>query len=263
MTTRLEVTEALKLPYRLWTWVALLLLTFLAGGSDSAVAGLLDGLVLHIEFENDVLDSSPNGYDGQSSGGLQYGPGVIGQSADFDGIDDQVLFPTFDDSLISQNDLTIAFWFNVAPGGTLSVLSKRETCGLDPFIDIRKGRLGNMGFEVSSPTQNYWVTVPATPLEWHHVAFTRTGAALEAFLDGLIFDMETTGGPIDFTNTAVLGLSNSPCVDLDVTRMLEGQIDDLRIYDRVLTDIEIAYLGGLFADGFESGNTSGWTNEVP
>lgn len=264
MTTKLGVTEEpVEFCLRFSTWVAILILTFFARGSDSAVAGVLDGLVLHIEFEDDVLDTSPSGYDGQSSGGLQYGPGVIGQAAQFDGIDDQVLFPTFEDALISQNDFTIAYWFNVAPGGSLSVLGKREVCGLSAFIDIRRNRFGEMGLEVSSPAQNYVVAVPATPLEWHHVAFTRTGALLEAFLDGLFVDMETTNGSIDFTNTAVLGLSNSPCVGADITRMMEGQIDDLRIYGRVLTDLEIASLGGLFADGFESGDTSAWSNTVP
>ena len=101
----------------------------------AAAAGVLDGLQLHIEFENNVLDSSPNWYDGQSSGNLPFAPGVIGQAGSFDGIDDQVLFPDFPDALLSQNDFTLAYWFNVPAGSGRSVLGKREICGLDPFIE--------------------------------------------------------------------------------------------------------------------------------
>lgn len=39
--------------------------------------------------------------------------------------------------------------------------------------------------------------------------------------------------------------------------------DDLRVYSRLLTDLEIAKLGGLFADDFETGNVSVWALSVP
>ena len=69
-----------------------------------------------------------------------------------------------------------------------------------------------------------------------------------------------TPASIDFSNTAVLGLSNSPCVGTaDGTQMLKGSIDDLRIYNRVLSQAEIVTLSGIFADDLESGNTSRWT----
>jgi hypothetical protein len=72
-----------------------------------------------------------------------------------------------------------------------------------------------------------------------------------------------TPATFDFSNTATLGLSNSPCIGADGTVMLEGGIDDLRIYDRVLTDFEIVNLGGIFADGFETGDVSAWSGSVP
>ena len=230
-----------------------------------ARAGLLDGLQLHVEFENNVLDSSPNGYDGQSSGGLQFSSGVIGQAGNFDGIDDQVLFPGFSDALLSDNDFTIAYWFNVPTGFQRSVLSKRAICSLDPFIDIRMNPSRAMNLEVSSAIDNYFISAGATTSGWHHAAFTRTGAALEAFLNGQLVDQNMTPASIDFSNTAVLGLSNSPCVgSVDGTQMLMGGVDDLRIYNRVLTDFEIFTIGGgIFANDFESGDTSDWSSSVP
>ena len=265
MLERFEAREAAGLGCPVGTRTALyLLLAVLACLPKPASSGLLDGLQLHLEFENNVLDSSLSGYDGQSSGGLQFGPGVIGQAAEFDGTDDQVLFPTAPDGLLEQNDLTIAYWFNVPTGSIRSVFGKREICALDPFLDIRMGADLSVGMEISSPTGNHFVRTPPISSGWHHVAFTRGGTVLQAFLDGQLVDMEVTPAVIDISNTATLGLSNSPCIgSLDGTQMLKGSIDDLRLYDRVLSQTEIVTLSGIFADDFESGDSSAWSKEVP
>jgi len=241
----------------------LALLVLIPGPGSVARADLLDGLQLHVEFEDNVFDSSPNGFDGQSSGDLQYASGVIGQAASFDGLDDKVLFPAFTDALIGQNDFTFAYWFNVPSGPVRSVLGKRRICALDPFIDIRMGPTRTMSLEVSTVAGNYFVATPAVDSGWHHVAFTRAGTDLQAFLNGQLVNQMTTAAALDFSNTTALGLSNSPCIDsTDGTKMLMGGIDDLRIYNRLLTDFEIATLGGLFSDGFESSDTSAWSSTV-
>ncbi len=224
---------------------------------------LSDGLQLHIEFENTVVDSSPNGFDGQASGGVQYAAGVIGQAAVFDGEDGRVLFPTFLDALVSDNDFSVAFWSNLEIGSVRSVFGKREFCFASLFFDIRQAANGRLNFELADSITNYVVSAtPATP-GWHHFAFTRSGIDLQAFLDGELVDEDVTPQTLDLTNPATLGLSNSPCIDLGSTRFLKGSIDDLRVYNRLLMDSEIASLWNIFADGFESSNTSAWSSSVP
>ena len=120
-----------------------------------------------------------------------------------------------------------------------------------------------MTFEVSDFSSFHTVTSPATTAGWHYVAFTRTGTDLQAFLDGELVAQAVTPSTFDFSNTATLGLSNSPCIGSDGTVMLEGGIDDLRIYNRLLTDLDVINIGGLLADGFESGDTSAWSSSVP
>ena len=224
---------------------------------------LADGLLLHLEFEDDVADSSPNGFDGQASGNLQFMAGVIGQAANFDGADDQVIFPTFPNDAITTNDYSISYWFDAPDGALRSVLGKREFCFSSPFFDIRMGSTRNVSLEINNGSGSFFVGSDGASPGWHHVAFTRTGQEYQAFLDGDLVDEEITDETFDFTNTALLGLSNSPCIGLDGTEMLAGGIDDLRVYDRILTASEVVNLGGIFADGFESGDPSAWSAAIP
>jgi hypothetical protein len=228
------------------------LLVLVPGHDGIARADLLDGLQLHVRFENNVNDNSPNSFNGQASGDLQYTAGVIGQAAIFDGVDDQVLFPAFPDDLISDNNFSVTYWFNIPSGSLRSVLGKREICGTAPFFDIRMQSNRSMGFELSDSNSFLVVSSPATTETWHHVAFTRVGTDLRAFLDGEPVAQAVAPTSFDISNTAILGLSNSPCIGSDGTQMLAGGLDDLRIYDRLLTDEEIHSLAGMFADGFES-----------
>lgn len=215
-------------------------------------ADLLDGLQLHVGFENNVLDSSANGFDGEANGDLQYVKGVIGQAAVFDGVDDQVLFPAFSDALIGDNDFTLTYWFSLTGGLTHAVLSKRAWCGYAPFFDIRVNAASVTRLELSDGNRTFGVSIPETTSEWHHVAFTRSGVNLRAFLNAKLVDESTVPENTNFQNTSYLGVSNSPCIGADGTQMLEGRLDDLRIYNRPLSEAEIRKLIVIFSDGFEN-----------
>jgi hypothetical protein len=258
---RVRPCPGIEYPVPFLVLVAVLML--IPGHDGVARADLLDGLQLHVEFENNVVDSSSNGFDGQAIGDLQYAAGVIGQAAMFDGVNDQVLFPTFSDALITVNDFSISYWFNTPSGSLLSVLGKREICAASLFYDIRMNANRSMGLEVNDGVTSFVVSSGDTTPGWHHVAFTRSGTDFQAFLDGELVDQNVSPATLDFSNTATLGLSNSPCIGADGTVMLEGGIDELRVYDRLLTDFEIVNLGGIFADGFETGDTSEWSSTVP
>ena len=124
---------------------------------------------------------------------LQSEPGAIGQAANFDGIDDQVLFPTFLDTLIADNDISVAFWFNLPTGSILSVLIKREVCNVGAFLDIRMTANRTLQFEVDDGDPAHLTAAFALSSEgWHHVVFTRSGTDLRAYVDGALVDQRMT-----------------------------------------------------------------------
>ncbi len=83
---------------------------------------------------------------------------------------------------------------------------------------------------------------PLSPGVWTHATAVYDGSEMRLYQDGaLIGSVGKTG---NITSDASLGAwigSNPPNA---TSRPWDGQIDDLRIYDRVLTDVEINQLAG-------------------
>jgi hypothetical protein len=101
------------------------------------------------------------------------------------------------------------------------------------------------------------------PPGWHHFAAVREGATMRVFLDGLMADEDSTGIVLDIEDTVDLGIGTSACVGVDGTEVLQGSLDDLRVFSRALSETEIEAMIPLFVDGFEFGDTLGWSTTVP
>jgi hypothetical protein len=83
---------------------------------------------------------------------------------------------------------------------------------------------------------------PAAPDVWHHLAFTFDKAAdtQAVYLDGVLIGTDTIPDNLDvaLNGKVIIG-------DFDVyTQIFNGLLDEVRIYDRVLSPDEIAWLGG-------------------
>jgi hypothetical protein len=81
------------------------------------------------------------------------------------------------------------------------------------------------------------------PNQWNFVTLMRKGTNSIVYINGLMTDQKTAGSILD--NTAIFGVSNSPCIGRDGTGMLKGELDSLRIYNRALSEIEIKQLAGI------------------
>ena len=252
---------------RPWTCLAVsgLMLAMCSAAWASSAGGVGDlgvGLELYLSMDGDILDDSGNGRDGIASGDLQYTDGVAGAAAAFDGIDDSVTFPTVPDAIFSDQDFTLSFWADIPIHPRYSVVSKRPICNSAPFLDTRIE-----GFRRLEPTiadgQPAAATSPRIVYDegWNHFVAVRQGVEIRGYLNGILVDTESTPYLYDIENTIDFGISTSPCIGVDGTERLLGTLDELRVHSRVLTDEEVWDLYGmLFADGFESGDTSGWTN---
>ena len=82
------------------------------------------GLEAYYPFEGNAVDGSLNGHDGVEYNGLNYQYGVIGQAANFDGMDDYI---NIEPTLSLTNDFTISAWI-VKPDHDGTFFSIRDQC---------------------------------------------------------------------------------------------------------------------------------------
>ncbi|MDA8020848.1 MAG: LamG domain-containing protein [Thermoanaerobaculia bacterium] len=240
---------------------ALPLIVLAAASGSSARAQPTDSLLLHLEFEGDLLDSSGNAHHGVDTGTLGFDTGIVGQATVFSG-DDSVTMPSVPDDAFSTAPYSVTFWFDVPQTLQASLVGKRQICNVSPFFDIRSFP-DEVNYAIATASASNVLVGPRDD-GWRFYAAVREDGWIRLYLDGVLADQAPLP-PIDIENTAMLGISTSPCIGADGTQMLEGSLDDLRIYTRSLTAEEVkSFVPGLiFGDGFETGELDAWTQTVP
>jgi gliding motility-associated-like protein len=95
-----------------------------------------------------------------------------------------------------------------------------------------------------SPTKKISLSSTLDLTCWHHYTIVRTGKRAKLYLNGRLIDEKVTSTKLNLTNSALLRIADSPCVG-STTERFRGKLDELRIYNRALSDEEIAglYLG--------------------
>ena len=172
----------------------------------------------------------------------------------FDGLDDHVSVPGH--GLHNLGPLTLTAWARPVTMGenvTGYILAKQTGLGVNGWafhLFQATGPIDTLRFEVDYLTQNLTVRtggviVSGVNAPWQHYAVTWTGSALGSgvrlYLNGAPqatgATIEPLGGRVDDTVSG-LTLGNEPTLG----RTFRGPLDDLRIYNRVLTPAEMKAL---------------------
>jgi hypothetical protein len=116
-------------------------------------AQTVDGLVAYFPFDTGATDESGNGNQGVKYEGIQYKPGIIGNSISFDGVDDHIRIPSHS-SLNPVDQLSVSFWVKVE--GFVKSGQVYETFGGVSGAVIRlSDASGTFGSSVSDATGFY------------------------------------------------------------------------------------------------------------
>ncbi|NBB94234.1 MAG: hypothetical protein GVY16_00645, partial [Planctomycetes bacterium] len=76
--------------------------------------------------------------------------------------------------------------------------------------------------------------------EWAHVAATWDGASMRLYKNGELVGQTAKSGSMDLNVTAPIGIGNQPLGEGD--KPFDGRIDEVRVYNRPLSDIELLCL---------------------
>ncbi len=224
----------------MWTKRHALAAAALAVIASVSVAATEDGLVAYWDFDENgggtANDRSGNGHEGELVGDVEWVEGKFGSALRFDEAEEYVLVP-HDDALNFTDAVTFALFFN--PDGDLTsrrLIVKNNSI----FVIFDFGVTTSIDFLVKP--DNDFAESTTTEWEvgtWYHFAGTFDGDALRVYVDGVL------EGEKD------IGVDIAPS-DLDLwigaddfgraTDAFPGLIDEVRLYDRPLSEGEIGDL---------------------
>ncbi len=194
-------------------------------------------LVGHWEFEEDVTDASDFNNDGTISGSADFVAGKIGSALDFNNNQDLVTIPATSD--FSITNFTLAAWVklpNPIPSGWRTIVEHNRWG--DNWFGLWESNNGNMFHfrwgNDGNVTSDFTSTISAD--NWYHVAatFDADQRTAKLYLNGTLDKtIQNTGAPSEEMGKLVIGKN------YDGEEAFKGIIDDLRIYNRVLSGSEI------------------------
>ncbi|HUV63643.1 MAG TPA: LamG domain-containing protein, partial [Sedimentisphaerales bacterium] len=210
------------------------------------------GLQAHYEFEGTYSDSSGNARHGTAMGNPAFVAGEVGQAINLDGVDDYVQITGYK-GILGPNAVTVTAWVRTTSTGTADTGSNSTNAivGWGPNVAGQR-----FGFRVDAGrlrAEHHGGNVQGDSSMndggWHHVAVTVQENATVSYpdvilyLDGMNDTRPTTDLDPVFNLTAAedLRIGSRPASN---DRFFQGQIDEVRIYDRALTQEEIAWLSG-------------------
>jgi hypothetical protein len=199
------------------------------------------GLVARYAFDGNVNDSSGNGFHGTVEGNATYTAGVDGQAITLDGLRTYVVVETV--GITGDAPRTISGW---AKADTTTIPAWTNIFGFTgPGTNGQHFDIEAVGDSGANATLGYYGlhrhgwerNILPIDLEWHHLAATFDGTTVKWYGDGMLIgsdeaDNVNTPGPFHIGKRQ------------DNEEFFPGAVDEVRVYDRALSDGEIAWLAG-------------------
>ncbi|MDC0584782.1 T9SS type A sorting domain-containing protein [Bacteroidales bacterium] len=192
-----------------------------------------------------ITDNSTNSYDGTLINGPEWissgclaGPDY---ALDFDGIDDYVDGGNNASVQISGTNITLEAWINVssfeANSYEGSIIDKHNSSSQG--YGLRCGGSGILSFNFGNGSSWNEITSPASSLSentWHHIVGVYDGGTQSLYIDGELVASNNLSTSIVDAPTTNLRLGSGAEYP---TRLLTGQIDEVRIWNVARTPEQI------------------------
>ena len=174
-------------------------------------------------------DSSNSGHTVTAQGGVnlrtynQYHPAQISKfgtaTGSFDGSNDYLSIPSSADFGMGTGAFTVEFWVYFNALSTQWILAADDNTHFDVSYDHPNTQL-----EVDLEGQNFPFNWSPAATTWYHVAVTRTGTSLKAFVNGTQIGSTATSNQNVATTGIRIGRKGG-----SATNYFKGHLDDLRI----------------------------------
>jgi RNA polymerase sigma factor (sigma-70 family) len=212
------------------------------------------GLIAHWTFDEGrgliANDRTGNGHTGELVNGPIWAPGKIGGALSFNGIDNYVRVSSSAALNSMKDQMTVAAWvFNREDAPEFgSIIQRRHGQeALDVwtlFYDMSSDRLHS--FSVITSSKEGHTTVYGQPSypdlnAWVHLAGVYDGAQIHLYRNGVLqVSGLCTGTLANETTPVVIGACDTGVQGM--REHIDAVVDDVRLYNRALSDAEIAEL---------------------
>lgn len=200
-----------------------------------------------------AYDRSGNGYNGTLTDGPVASIGRVGQALYFDGTDDRVVITSASNITGGSGSKTFAAWVKTDsfPDNEASIYLSKMYNATEVSYSQGIGKNGQVSFQTTNGVNFHAYQTSAGVVStstWNHIVFTYswgTGSTAQFYVNGVAVAGSWTTGDgnvsfVDNANNLELGRLgyNAPIY----YRWLRGKLDEVRIYNRILTAGEIYQL---------------------
>jgi hypothetical protein len=197
----------------------------------------ISGLVSHWKFDEgtgtSATDSSGRGNNGTLTNGPVWTTGKNGVGAlQFDGVNDYVGVPT---DPVDVHAVTVCAWIYTSNPNSFGAILCNSRFLFGTYVADAKIALysNTSGSGPLLSTTNSLLTNT-----WQHICVTRnagSGGAAQIYINGVLNASGNSGTPVTGFG---LGIGASPFLE----NLWAGRLDDVRVYNRILTAAEIAWI---------------------
>ncbi|WP_328345639.1 sialidase family protein [Streptomyces violaceus] len=190
-------------------------------------------------------DAASAGTPAAVLGGAGRTTGVRGGALSFDGTDDAVRLPYRSRLPLGEGDFTASLFFRyTATTGEQPFLWMGGIGSTQPQIWLRgepagarvRALITTRSGATTVRSASVWTAGAHNDGRWHHMALRRGGGKLTLFLDGK--PLTTTDVPGSVSRNSPFGVHVGQ--RMDSRAFLSGAIDDVRVWNRALSDEELA-----------------------
>lgn len=203
-------------------WAMLLFLSSVScKKSDNGPEYPKEGLVSYFNFDNNLKDVYGKTPAGTNYGNTAFTKGKHGNALIFNGTGQYIEFDrkTYKDG----NKISVALWFNSGTGNQLSYFVRCNDFGVFTSEVFA-------GIAISIPNTNN-AKGSFSSQTWTHLVGTYDGANIRTYINGVLVETKNFPG-----NIADAG------INLKIGNSWSGSLDDLFIYNKVLSQQEVSAL---------------------
>ena len=201
-----------------------------------------------------AADGSGNNNHGDVMGDAQWVAGKVGGALAFDGVDDMVVvnqnsgLPIYNNG--TDNAYSVAMWVKGGPQNDMRVFSEGSTTSNNPLFNMGTHNSANPTGQFAAyirPDTGTTLNHPLSQAEpfddtWHHITWVDDNGTATLYVDGHLDggDFNYTRGTMALNTTTIGGILRAA-----PSYFFTGQIDDVHLYSRALSQAEIAWLAGV------------------